>query len=279
MNNYKNLEGQIKTIKTMTKNGSKTILREENGIIISCKPLTHLNSQYRIEGLSLLGKYFIINIDDNSEISDLEIHEKKVNCLVEIRNSILRKRKALEIIDEEKNNIENLKVVLLSDTDNMTQNDFINNLRETLTSLDLGLKVSEEHRFGNVSMNIQLNECNIHLYIKKNHISDIKIKPITYSSKEKIRLDKTELKEGKNYKKFDSYYIEDFFSKQYYDLIDKNELEIKENSRFIVHFNNIETYSILHYLNKENDKLFLDKATLDFIIQLVRVIEKCKIPY
>lgn len=282
MINFKELEGTIKTIKTTA--GSKPTYREKSGIIVLCKDVSKSASKvlYKVEGISLTGKSFIIYIDENSEITDLKVDENTKGCLSQIRKSILRKKEAQEIIIQERNNIESLTIKLLSNMEAMNHADFVEKIRVTLEDLGLDYQISSLH--GNTSIDIILEEVILDVFIKKYHIEHVGIRARKQVYKENIEVE--ELKDNKSFRKFkeledrrlflEKYGIKNLFNEDYYKFLINNNLSVKDSSELKGENNNM-SYLFLCYVYRENNEFFLNNASIDLILELINILHSCKI--
>lgn len=286
MSIYNDLEGKLKIIKSSTRNGTKVCIREESGIIISCKSISKRVNEisYKIEGISLQGKSFSITTNEDSQILDLDIDEERAYYLSEIRNSILRRREAQEIIAQERVNIDNLKLKLLSNVNAMTQSDFVDELILYLEKLDMGLSVSNQYYFGGFSVYIKTKGYNVSISIKKHHLGNIRVMTSKSIDKTDLINEIIELNDMKKKKEFinnmdkryflKKYNIENFFSKEYYDFLEKHDLDMEDYSNIRIDLNNKIQYLFSHSISKGNE-LFLNKDSIELIASLVNIINNC----
>lgn len=281
MINYKDLEGKIKTIRTITKKSSNLIQREESGIIVSCKEVNKSNKlQYKIDGISLTGKSFIIYVDETSEIIDLELDKIKRNCLHEIRNAILRKKEAQKIIETEKANIENLTIALLSDLNAINQETFVENISKDLKNLEIENKMSFQYRNGYADITISTANASFYIWVKKHNIEHIKITPKNSISLENSNIKIEDYKNKKNLQNTieKEYKLNDCFPNKYYSLIENNNLFIKDYSTVNLNKDNQLEYILYHIIYSENKEIFLNNNTIQLIMELIKVVSMCKFP-
>lgn len=284
MQDFNLLPGKIKSIKTMATIKKGTTSRTVEGIIVDYVYNSEVNEskRHKLNCFTLKGNLTVVYIDENTVFSDIEIDENAKNCLQKIRASILRKREAQKIIEEERITMESLTNNLLFEENVISRKEFISLLTSELDKLDSVIYSVSDYG-NNYKFNLILDSfAGISFEVKRHYVSSFKIsgvintgkfasqiEEIKDSSASLIRKDFIDAESKKVF--FYKYGISDILNDSYYNLLSNKELLAEDFSYCGINSSDRIGYYVHHSISRKEDRMRLNEDIIEVILNLVNM--------
>lgn len=284
MQNFNLLPGKIKSIKTIATIKKGATSRTVEGIIVDYVYNSEVNEskRHKLNCFTLKGNLTVVYIDENTVFSDIEIDENAKNCLQKIRASILRKREAQKIIEEERITMESLTNNLLFGENVISRKEFISLLTSELDKLD-GVIYAVSDYGNNYKFNLILDSvADISFEVKRHYVSGFKIsgvintgkfasqiEEIKDSSTSLIRKDFIDAESKKVF--FYKYGISDILNDNYYNLLSDKELLVEDFSYCGINPSDRIGYYVHHSISRKEGKMRLNEDIIEVILNLVNI--------
>ena len=284
MTDLNNLVGNIKKIHIINKSNERVI----DAMIVdyTYNPDLAIHRQHKLDYVTTDGVIGNIFVNDNTSYTDITVSEHVKKYLTLIKESMLRKKKAQEILQEEASNIQVLTIDLLKEDDALSKEEFINELTSKLAQKYIDYSYTSISH-GKTSLVYKLNsDINIMVTIKKHFISDIRINICKDTGKLVDSLDFISIGKGRwlNTKNEDKYneFIKDYISLDYnnsdfINLTNSNDLCVSSRNYLSMDNETGGTYFKSLDVIKSNDKdniILLNNDTINMILNLSELIKK-----